>query len=48
MGQGYVHELILVELCRDVKDLLLTMLNPTTLSQAIAQAMHCDNRLFER
>jgi len=27
----------------DVKDLLLTMLNPTTLSQAITQAIRCDN-----
>jgi hypothetical protein len=27
----------------DVKDLLLTMFDPTTLSQAIAQAVCCDN-----
>jgi hypothetical protein len=32
----------------DVKDLMLTMLNPTTLSQAIAQVVCCDNRLFQR
>jgi hypothetical protein len=31
----------------DVKDVLLTMLDPTTLNQIIAQAMCCDNRLFE-
>lgn len=31
----------------DVKDLLLTMLDPTTLSQAIAKASRCDNRLLE-
>jgi hypothetical protein len=33
--------------CEDMKDLLLTMHDPTTLSQVIVQAMHCDNRLFE-
>ncbi len=27
----------------DVKDLMLTMFNPTTLSQAITQVVHCDN-----
>jgi hypothetical protein len=32
----------------DVEDLLLTMHDPTTLNQAIAQVMHCNNRLFER
>jgi hypothetical protein len=31
----------------DVKDLLLTMLNPMTLSQAIMQVVRCDNQLFE-
>jgi hypothetical protein len=30
-----------------VKDLLFTMLNPSTLSKAIAQVDQCDNRLFE-
>jgi len=33
--------------CGDMKDLLLTMHNPMTLSQAIAQTMCCDNQLFE-
>jgi hypothetical protein len=27
----------------NMKDLLLTMLDPMTLSQAIAQIVHCDN-----
>ncbi len=31
----------------DVKDMLLTILDLTTLNQAIAQAIQCDNRLFE-
>jgi len=31
----------------DVKDLLLTMLDPTTLNQVIAQGVRFDNRLFE-
>jgi hypothetical protein len=31
----------------DVKDLLLTMHDPTTLSQTITQAMRCDNRFLE-
>ena len=32
----------------DVKDLLLNLPDPTTLSEAITQAVRCDNRLFER
>jgi hypothetical protein len=32
----------------EVKDLMLTMMDPVTLSEAIAQAVRCDNRLFER
>lgn len=32
----------------DVKDLLLNLADPTTLSEAITQAVRCDNRLFER
>ncbi len=32
----------------DVKDLLLTMPDPRTLSQAIVQIVRYDNRLFER
>lgn len=32
----------------DVKDLLLNLTDPTTLSEAITQAVRCDNRLFER
>jgi len=32
----------------DVKDLLLTLPDPVTLTEAIAQAVRCDNRLFER
>ena len=31
----------------DVKDLLLTMKDPTTLNEAIANAVRCDNHLFE-
>jgi len=34
-------------LCGDVKDLLLTMHNPITLSQIIAQVVRCGNRFFE-
>ncbi len=30
----------------DMKHLLLTMLDPTTLSQTIAQVVHCDNCFF--
>jgi hypothetical protein len=32
----------------DVKDLLLTVHDPTTLSQVIVQIVCCDNRFFER
>lgn len=32
----------------DVKDLLLTMEDPRSLSEAISQAIRCDNQLFER
>ncbi len=32
----------------DVKDLLLNLPDPMTLSEAITQAVRCDNRLFER
>lgn len=32
----------------DVKDLLLTMPDPTNLNEAISQAVRCDNRLFQR
>jgi hypothetical protein len=32
----------------DVKDLLLTMPDVSTLPEAISQAVKCDNRLFER
>jgi hypothetical protein len=31
----------------DVKDLLVTLLDPLTLSQAIAQVIWCDNKLCE-
>ena len=31
----------------NVKNLLLNFPEPTSLSQAISQAVHCDNRLFE-
>ncbi len=34
-------------LCGDVEDLLLTMFDPTTLNQAIAQVMRYDNWLFK-
>ncbi len=30
-----------------MKDLLLTLLDPSTLSQAITQVVLCDNRFFE-
>ncbi len=33
--------------CGNVKDLLLTMHDPTTLSQVIVQVVRCDNRFFE-
>ena len=32
----------------NIKDLLLTMSDPSTLTEAIHQAVKCDNRLFER
>jgi hypothetical protein len=32
----------------DVKDLLLSLSDPQTLSEAISQAVKCDNRLFQR
>jgi retrotransposon gag protein len=35
-------------LASDVKDLLLTLPDATTLADAITQAVRCDNRLFER
>jgi hypothetical protein len=35
-------------LYNDVEDLLLTMSNPTTLSQIIPQVVGCDNNLFEQ
>ena len=31
----------------DVKDLLLNLPNPVSLSEAVMQAVRCDNRLFE-
>jgi hypothetical protein len=35
-------------LCDDVQDLLLTLADPSSFSEAITQAIQCDNRLFER
>jgi hypothetical protein len=32
----------------DVQDLLLTFVDPSSFSEAITQAIRCDNRLFER
>jgi hypothetical protein len=32
----------------DVQDLLLTLIDPSSFSEAITQAIRCDNRLFER
>ncbi len=32
----------------DVQDLLLTLVDPSSFSEAITQALRCDNRLFER
>jgi len=32
----------------DVKDLLLNLSDPISLSEAVTQAVRCDNRLFER
>jgi hypothetical protein len=32
----------------DVQDLLLTLTDPSSFSEAITQAIRCDNRLFER
>jgi hypothetical protein len=34
-------------LCDDVQDLLLTLAHPSSFSEAITQAIRCDNRLFE-
>jgi hypothetical protein len=34
-------------LCGDAKDPMLTIPNPTTLSQVIVQVVHCDNQLVE-
>jgi hypothetical protein len=34
-------------LCDDVQDLLLTLGNPFSFSEAITQAIQCDNRLFK-
>jgi len=36
------------ELHDDVQDLLLTLIDPSSFSETIAQAIRCDNRLFER
>ncbi len=47
MGQGCAHELISFGLCGNVKDLLMTMFDPTTLSQVITQIMRYDNRPFK-
>jgi hypothetical protein len=33
--------------CDDVQDLLLTLTNPSSFSEAIIQANQCNNRLFE-
>jgi hypothetical protein len=33
--------------CDDVQDLLLTLADPSSFSEAITQAIWCDNRLFE-
>jgi hypothetical protein len=35
-------------LCDDVQDLLLTLVDLSSFSEAITQAIRCDNRLFER
>ncbi len=32
----------------DVQDLLLTLADPSSFSEAITQAIRCDNRMFER
>jgi hypothetical protein len=32
----------------DVQDLLLTLVDPSSFSEAITQAIWCDNRLFKR
>ncbi len=32
----------------DIQDLLLTLTDPSSSSEAITQAIRCDNRLFER
>ncbi len=34
-------------LCDDVQDLLLTLADPSSLNEAITQAIRCDNCLFE-
>ena len=42
-----IDESILLGLRDDVKDLLLSLLDPRTLNKAISQAVKCDNRLFQ-
>jgi hypothetical protein len=47
MGWGNIHKLILVGLRGDVKDLLFTLPDLSTLNQSIAQVIRCANKLFE-
>ncbi|CAG8822521.1 25852_t:CDS:2, partial [Racocetra persica] len=47
-GEAALIDQFRIGLKNDVKDLLLTMEDPTSLNDAIAKAVRCDNRLFER
>ena len=48
---GWGDQALCDQFCRgltgDVKNLLLNFLEPTSLNEAITQAVHCDNRLFK-
>jgi hypothetical protein len=47
MGRGCAHEPILVWIPWKHEGPFVTMFNPMTLNQTIAQTMRCDNRFFE-
>jgi hypothetical protein len=47
-GDEALMNQFLTGLSSDVKDLLITFPDPDTLTGAIADAVKCDNRLFER
>lgn len=47
-GDGALIDQFRSGLSGEVKDLMLTMTDPTTLGEVMAQAIRCDERLFER